>query len=126
MFEGIEIKGGNGNHYTTDFREYDSRLARWFSINPLVHHNLFPYHFANNSPLYFSDRTGLDGEAEVIHEKKTIEVTNTVYYSGEDVKLLSGGNKQKAEDRLKNDYNNQWGDGEHSVTYTNSDGIEET
>ena len=30
-----EVKG-NGNHYTTEFRQLDPRLGRWFSVDPIL------------------------------------------------------------------------------------------
>jgi RHS repeat-associated protein len=52
---------GNGNSYTTEFRQYDPRLGRWKSLDALMH--MFPHvspyvAFANN-PVYFTDIYGL-------------------------------------------------------------------
>lgn len=50
----------NGGSYTTEFRQYDSRLGRWLSIDPKS--DLFPaaspYLINNNSPLVFIDTRG--------------------------------------------------------------------
>ena len=58
-----EVKG-NGNSYTTEFRQYDPRLARWSSIDPLMTKYPFysPYSTLNNNPLRFTDRLGLEGQ----------------------------------------------------------------
>lgn len=57
-----EVKG-EGNTYTTMFRQYDSRVARWSSIDPLMskYQFLSPYVAFNNSPIYFSDPNGGEG-----------------------------------------------------------------
>ncbi|GAA0875851.1 hypothetical protein GCM10009118_22600 [Wandonia haliotis] len=65
LFNGMEHDGevsGNGNSYTTEFRQYDPRLGRWKSLAPLMTKfpNMSPYvDFANN-PVYFTDPYGLE------------------------------------------------------------------
>ena len=42
MFNGMEADPelkGNGNSYTTEFRQYDPRLGRWLSLNLLMINN---------------------------------------------------------------------------------------
>ena len=50
----------NGDEYTTEYRQYDARLGRWFSTDPeeksLI--DLNPYNAMNNSPVFFSDPKG--------------------------------------------------------------------
>ena len=54
---------GNGNSYTTEFRQYDPRLGRWLSLDPLMHEFpwMSPYVAFNNNPIYFIDPLGLEG-----------------------------------------------------------------
>jgi RHS repeat-associated protein len=54
-----EIKG-EGNSYTTHFRAYDPRIARWISIDPLRAYfpGESPYSFSNNMPIVGSDPSG--------------------------------------------------------------------
>ncbi len=58
-----EIKG-DGNSYTTEFRQYDPRVGRWLSLDPLMakYPHQSPYAAFNNNPIYFSDPTGLEGD----------------------------------------------------------------
>jgi RHS repeat-associated protein len=58
-----EIKG-DGNSYTTEFRQYDSRLGRWLSLDPLMkkYPDQSAYCAFNNNPIYFSDPSGAEGE----------------------------------------------------------------
>jgi len=55
---------GEGNSYTTEFRQYDSRIGRWLSLDPLMakYPHQSPYVAFNNNPIYYSDPTGLEGE----------------------------------------------------------------
>ncbi|MBU3661418.1 MAG: RHS repeat-associated core domain-containing protein [Flavobacteriales bacterium] len=58
-----EVKGG-GNSYTTEFRQYDPRLGRWLSLDPIEkkYPSFSPYSAFNNNPIYFIDPKGLEGE----------------------------------------------------------------
>jgi RHS repeat-associated protein len=55
-----EIKG-EGNSYTTEFRQYDPRLGRWMSCDPKRHWfpDMSAYCFASNSPVAGKDDNGL-------------------------------------------------------------------
>ena len=54
-----EIKG-NANSYTTIFRQYDSRIGRWLSVDPKG--NLTPYESSyagmGNNPILYTDPNG--------------------------------------------------------------------
>ncbi|MGV6862277.1 MAG: RHS repeat-associated core domain-containing protein [Putridiphycobacter sp.] len=68
-FNGMETDkevSGQGNSYTTMFRQYDPRLGRWKSLDPLAgkYPNQSPFAAFNNNPLYFTDPLGLEGEPE--------------------------------------------------------------
>ena len=63
-FNGMETDkevSGQGNSYTTMFRQYDPRLGRWKSIDPLA--GMFPdqspYCAFDNNPIYYTDPSGL-------------------------------------------------------------------
>lgn len=75
-YNGMEVDNevsGNGNSYTTEFRQYDPRLGRWKSLDPLM--SMFPwqspYCAFDNNPIYYVDPYGLsatnggEGEPEV-------------------------------------------------------------
>ncbi|XOV69392.1 MAG: RHS repeat domain-containing protein [Fluviicola sp.] len=51
---------GTGNSYTTEFRQYDPRLGRWKSIDPVFNPHLSPYNGLDNNPVLFVDRRGDD------------------------------------------------------------------
>ena len=63
-FDGMEkddeMGKGDGNSYTTEFRQYDPRLMRWLSIDPMAKSRvgLTPYNFAQNSPIVRFDPSG--------------------------------------------------------------------
>jgi len=63
MEKDAEMKG-DGNSYTTEFRQYDPRLGRWMSLDPMAlkYPYLSPYCAFNNNPIYYTDPLGLEGE----------------------------------------------------------------
>lgn len=68
-----ELKG-EGNSYTTHFRQYDPRLGRWLSIDPLTSNfpNQSPYVSMDNSPIYFTDVNG--DSVSVTYNRKTFKL----------------------------------------------------
>lgn len=62
-YQGSEMDNehkGNGNSYTTFFRQYDPRLGRWMSIDPLAAQFAFisPYAYSENNPIVLNDPEG--------------------------------------------------------------------
>ncbi|WP_296684049.1 RHS repeat-associated core domain-containing protein [Flavobacterium sp.] len=55
---------GDGNSYTTEFRQLDPRLGRWLSLDKLIskYPEFSPFSTFNNNPIYFTDASGLEGE----------------------------------------------------------------
>ncbi|HLP56121.1 MAG TPA: RHS repeat-associated core domain-containing protein [Fluviicola sp.] len=55
-----EMKG-DGNSYTTEFRQYDPRLGRWASLDPLMKQFPWqsPYCAFDDNPVFFTDPYGL-------------------------------------------------------------------
>ncbi|MNK04933.1 hypothetical protein D3C87_228060 [compost metagenome] len=55
---------GEGNSYTTEFRQYDPRLGRWLSLDPLMadYPGMSPYVAFNDNPVYYVDPLGLEGD----------------------------------------------------------------
>lgn len=56
-----ETKGISGSSYTTEFRQYDPRLGRWASLDPLMQMfpGVSPYCAFDNNPIFFIDPYGL-------------------------------------------------------------------
>jgi RHS repeat-associated protein len=83
---------GNGNSYTTEFRQYDPRLGRWKSLDPLMAQFpwMSPYVAFDNNPVFYNDPYGL--ASEVVNEsggdgepeKRTNPKTGTVYTKDND------------------------------------------
>jgi RHS repeat-associated protein len=48
----------NTNTYTTFFREIDTRIGRWWSIDPKTNFSESPYVIMNNSPIQYNDILG--------------------------------------------------------------------
>ena len=51
---------GNGNSYTTEFRQLDPRLGRWLSVDPVVKEHRSPYDVLSNNPIIMVDPNGDD------------------------------------------------------------------
>jgi RHS repeat-associated protein len=60
MEKAPEMKG-DGNSYTTEFRQYDPRLGRWASLDPLMmmFPHMSPYCAFDNNPIFYIDPYGL-------------------------------------------------------------------
>lgn len=68
-YNGMEVDNevsGNGNSYTTEFRQYDPRLGRWKSLDPLMASFpwLSPYCAFDNNPVFYVDPYGLKSEVK--------------------------------------------------------------
>jgi RHS repeat-associated protein len=62
-FQGYERDNepkGQGNSYTTEFRQYDPRLGRWLSFDPIFKEHESPYSCFANNPIWFVDPNGAD------------------------------------------------------------------
>ena len=57
---------GTGNSYTTEFRQYDPRLGRWKSLDPLMMKFpwMSPYVAFDNNPVFYIDPYGLEATNE--------------------------------------------------------------
>jgi RHS repeat-associated protein len=67
LFNGMEHDmevSGEGNSYTTEFRQYDPRLGRWKSLDPLMAQFPWqsPYVAFDNNPIFYTDPLGLASE----------------------------------------------------------------
>jgi len=60
-FNGMEKSDqifGEGNEYTTEFRQLDVRLGKWISLDPCVSHSQSPYIMMLNNVLNLIDKKG--------------------------------------------------------------------
>jgi RHS repeat-associated protein len=63
-----EVKG-EGNSYKTEFRQYDPRIVKWLSLDPLAakYPSMSPYIAYGNNPILFIDS---DGDSLKLHGTK--------------------------------------------------------
>lgn len=82
LFNGMEADNevkGNGNSYTTEYRQYDPRLGRWLCIDPMasLRISLNPYNSMSNNPISRIDPKGNIDDNYTIHEDGKIQVEKT-------------------------------------------------
>jgi len=89
MEKDAELKG-DGNSYTTEFRQYDPRLGRWMSLDPLMASfpGQSPYCAFDNNPILYTDPYGLASEGgpddPPVGEVCQDENNNVRVYMGDD------------------------------------------
>jgi RHS repeat-associated protein len=60
-FNGQELDESLGiNLYEMELRRYDPTIARWTSIDPIVHHSMSTYTAFDNNPVFWADPSGAD------------------------------------------------------------------
>ena len=62
-FNGVEQDGeiiGDGNRFSTLFRQYDPRLGRWWSNDPITHSWESPYAAMGGNPIHCRNALGLE------------------------------------------------------------------
>ncbi len=110
-----EVKG-QGNSYTTEFRQYDPRLGRWLTLDPLAPFapSWTPYRYGFDNPLVFTDMNGLfesKGKAKEYKKsnkikgriQKDVEGTGFAINSKSGVSYSSGDDSGMYGDSHKND-----------------------
>lgn len=106
-FNGMEADNevkGQGNSYTTEFRQYDPRVGRWLSLDPMMQQfpHQSPYVAFDNNPIYFNDPKGqaANGPGKPTkYQKAIVEGVKTLTDNG----LVFGG---PADEERK--FNNQF------------------
>ncbi len=53
-----EITGVTGSHITTHFRQGDTRIVKWSSIDPKANASWSPYSMMNGNPIWLNDAEG--------------------------------------------------------------------
>ena len=119
-YNGMELDNevsGQGNSYTTEFRQYDPRLGRWKSMDPLMAQFPWqsPYCSMDNNPISLVDPTGQaaeDGENEDWYKNQNGEVQYfedmTQESFTEDLAIYNPLNN-----KLENAGSNQWTKTDH-------------
>lgn len=117
-FNGMESDdevSGEGNSYTTEFRQYDPRLMRWKSIDPLAARapGWTPYRAFFNNPIIYTDNNGLfeDRKSARKYRKEHDDVSGrirknddgTFSINGKTTSYFKGDDKGYSGDEHKND-----------------------
>jgi RHS repeat-associated protein len=89
-----EMKG-EGNSYTTEFRQHDPRIGRWLSVDPIVYEWQSMYCAFNNNPVIFMDPSSAEGVATITKNEDgsggTITVVQKFYYDGSNPEFANQG-----------------------------------
>ncbi len=93
-YNGMELDNeakGNGNSYTTEFRQYDPRLGRWLSLDPLMAEfpDMSPYVAFDNNPVYFVDPLGLAAEGKGKGDPVTTAISLAIKTAGKAVGIAA-------------------------------------
>ena len=75
-----EVKSGDGNSYTTEFRQLDSRVGRWLSIDPKGSAWENPYASMGNNPIMYNDPLGDTVELSGASGYKNGSTKGSLYY----------------------------------------------
>lgn len=93
-----EVKGKN-NSYTTSYRQYDSRVARWTSIDPIIHYQFSPYVAYDNNPIFWKDPRGSNSENDSLYFQKQINTITLKINKEKDI--LNKKAKELSEDKME-------------------------
>ena len=85
-----EVKLAEDHHYTTFFRQYDPRVGRWWSNDPVTHPWQSPYSTMNANPILITDATGAKGD-----EPETLSNPLDPNPSLEDAESTASGSTEK-------------------------------
>lgn len=77
---------GSGNSYDFGARQYDPRLGRWLSLDPLMtkYPGLSPYNFVSNNPIIFVDVDGKDFIVKNRADREKVKAALTLAYGSAD------------------------------------------
>jgi RHS repeat-associated protein len=120
-----EIYGDN-KCYSFEFRNYDSRIGRWWGIDELKNQqpNQSTYKAFNNNPILFIDNDGLKEYMTIKFVTKS--GTTLTYRMHISYNIMTDGVKYEATSKISDAvwwYENRYFDYEHVVTYVeNADG----
>ncbi len=88
-FQGMECDSavaGDGNSYTTEFRQYDPRVCRWMSVDPMENKypDMSPYVAFMNNPISVGDANGADPLTAQQFSNRLMEIATR------DMRLMEG------------------------------------
>jgi RHS repeat-associated protein len=68
-YNGVELNESLGlDLYEMPLRQYDPAIARFTSIDPVVHHSMSPYNAFDNNPVFWADPSGADAACNTCGE----------------------------------------------------------
>jgi RHS repeat-associated protein len=114
--EGDDEVSGEGNSYTAEYWQYDSRLLRRWNTDPIVKPFESPYACFRNNPILLIDPTGEDVDLGKLSKEDRAEVKNKVNPEHEDYNEAYASLYQK----LVDDHNTMY---KFNNTHTRTEGF---
>lgn len=104
-----EVRDSKGTSYTTEFRQYDPRVGRWLSLDPLASKFpwMSPYLGMDNNPILLIDPTGsetddnigIDRKGNVTFYEKTDDNFDRLYATDKEGKITDPANFVQVSDK---------------------------
>jgi hypothetical protein len=94
-----------------DMRQYDPAIARWTSIDPVIHHSMSTYTAFDNNPVYWADPSGADSVYNwdtgkyVINGKEVSQDEAVAYVKNGG--NADGSNNNEVDDHITNPHKNE-------------------
>lgn len=63
-----------------DVRSYDPAIARWTSMDPVIHYSKSTYNAFDNNPVYWADPSGADSKSDIL-DLFNKSASGTTYYN---------------------------------------------
>jgi len=95
---------GSGMH-TSYFRQLDTRIARWWSTDPVTHSHFSPYNIFDGNPVFYADPSGADSEGgnPGDPDRSTVsDIENTLLAAQTDYNGETGGGARQSVKNMKN------------------------
>jgi hypothetical protein len=103
-----EITGVTGSHFTTFFREFDTRILKPWTPDPVFQPWQSPYSYMDGNPILFNDPLGNDIDPTASGYDDAKKKATPEYKKGKDGKVLYKKDGVTPKKQINNDYNEEF------------------